>query len=135
MKNLQDPTNNAFVTNLFESAKRNRYKQVVKKQPVTPELLVTLCDKYSESTDILVVRDLCMILLGFSAFLRYDEISNVRCNDIRLEDSHFCLNIKKAKRINTDLETRLLFPRDTLLHVRIQCCCAIRALLIRPFPV
>ena len=97
MKNLQDPTNNAFVTNLLESAKRNRYKQVVKKQPVTPELLVTLCDKYSESTDVLVVRDLCMILLGFSAFLRYDEISNVRCNDIRIDDSHFCLNIRKSK--------------------------------------
>ena len=97
MKNLQDPTNNAFVTNLLESAKRNRSKPIVKKQPVTPELLVCLCEKYSESTDVLVVRDLCMIVLGFSAFLRYDEISNVRCNDIKIEDTYFCLNIRKSK--------------------------------------
>ena len=97
MENLQDPTNNAFVTTLLELAKRNRSKPIVKKQPVTPELLVCLCEKYSESTDVLVVRDLCMIVLGFSAFLRYDEISNVCCNDIGKEDTYFCLNIRKSK--------------------------------------
>ena len=69
----------------------------MKKQPVNPELLLTLCEKYSECTDILIVRDLWMIVLGFSAFLRYEEISNVRCNDIRIEDSHFCMNIRKSK--------------------------------------
>ena len=58
MENLQDPTNNVFVTNLLESAKRNRSERIVKKQHVTPELLVCLCEKYSESTDVLVVRDL-----------------------------------------------------------------------------
>ena len=97
MKNLQDPTNNSFVTNLLESSKRIRYKHVVKKQPVTPDILVSLCEKYSASTDVLIVRDLCMIVLGFSAFLRYDEISNIRCNDIRMEDDYFILNIRKSK--------------------------------------
>ena len=49
---------------------------------MTPDILVSLCENHSASTDVLIVRDLCTIVLGFSAFLRYDEMSNIRCNDI-----------------------------------------------------
>lgn len=97
LKNLKDPTNNAFVTNLLETSKRSQTKHVLKKQPVTPDILVSLCDKYSQSSDVLIIRDLCMIVLGFSAFLRYDEISSIHCNDIRIENSYFSLYIRKSK--------------------------------------
>jgi integrase len=38
-----------------------------------------------------------MILLGFAGFLRYDELSSLRCNDIFFHDDHFCLKIRKSK--------------------------------------
>ena len=45
LKNLNDPTNNDFITILLESAKRSRTKQTVKNQPITTDLLVSLCEK------------------------------------------------------------------------------------------
>ena len=38
-----------------------------------------------------------MILLGFSGFLRFDELSSLRCNDISIFDSYFILKIRKSK--------------------------------------
>ena len=97
LKNCTDPTNNAFVRNLLESAKRSQTKHSTKKQPFTSESLISLCMKYADSTDVLIVRDLCMIVLGFSAFLRYDEISNIHCNDVTIYDDYFSLYIHKSK--------------------------------------
>lgn len=97
LKNLPDPTNNMFVNNLVEAAKRTLSKPVQKKDPITTDMLITLCTKYEDSRDILVVRDLCMILVAFSAFLRYDELSNLRCNDIIMHDEYFSISIKKSK--------------------------------------
>lgn len=88
LKNLPDPTNNMFVTNLLESAKRTQSRSANKKEPVSSEMLISLCLKYRESVDILIVRDLCMILVGYCAFLRYDEISSLHCNDIAFFDNH-----------------------------------------------
>ena len=97
LRNLQDPTDNLFVKNLLESAKQTARKEVNRKSPVTSQMLIELCDKYIESTDILVVRDLCMILLGYSGFLRYEEIRNLRCTDITFHDDFFSLCISKSK--------------------------------------
>ena len=47
--------------------------------------------------DLLVVRDLCMTLLSFAGFLRYDEISSLICKDVKLFDDHISLNIYTKK--------------------------------------
>lgn len=36
-----------------------------------------------------------MILLAFAAFLRYDDLCSLRCNDIVFYDDHLSLNISK----------------------------------------
>lgn len=97
LKNLADPTDNMFVKNLLEASRRRLTRTVNKKEPVTSEMLIDLCLKYADSTDVLVVRDLCMIVIGFCAFLRYNEIQNLRCNDITFHDDHFSLRIQKSK--------------------------------------
>lgn len=97
LNNLPDPTDNVFVRNLVDSAKRTLSQPVNKKQPVTKDMLLELCSKYETSTDVLIIRDLCMLLLGFSAFLRYDELRNVHCNDIKFNDNHFSIHIRKCK--------------------------------------
>ena len=38
-----------------------------------------------------------MILLSFCGFLRYDEISSLRCNDVQIFYSYFILKINKSK--------------------------------------
>ena len=55
---------------------------VTKKDVVTSDMLVELCTFDDENnSDILHVRDLCMILIAYSGFLRYDELRNLKyCN-------------------------------------------------------
>ena len=60
-------------------------------------MLIELCDKYVESNDPIEIRTLCMITTAFAGFLRYDELSSIRCNDIVIHPDYFIINIKKSK--------------------------------------
>ena len=92
-----DPTNNGFVQNLVESAKRLLSKKVVKKDVVTTSMLKELCLIYQDSNDIGDIRDLCMILVGFAGFLRYDEIRNLKCCHVKMFENHFSIQIESSK--------------------------------------
>lgn len=56
-----------------------------------------MCDIYADSTNLLEVRDSCMILLSFSGFLRYEELSSLRCSDITFLDGYVKIFINKSK--------------------------------------
>ena len=92
-----DPTDNGFVKGLLESAKRLRSQPVKRKDVVDSEVLIQLCDQYIINANLMDVRDLSMILLGYSGFLRFDEISNLHVNDISFEENYMVLNIRKSK--------------------------------------
>ena len=92
-----DPTNNAFVKNLVESAKRHAKPVRRRKEPVTKEMLISLCGKFKDSNGLMTIRDLTMILLAFSSFLRFDELSQLRCKDIIVKEDHLCIKIGKSK--------------------------------------
>ena len=94
---LEDPTNNAFVKNLLESAKRLRGRKIVKKDVLTSDMIIELCDKFLDSNDLLVVRDLSMITLAFAGFLRYDELSSIQCRDITFFSDYMRIVIEKSK--------------------------------------
>lgn len=97
VNDFQDPTENAFVKSLVESAKRLRSVPVKKKDIVDSEMLKQLCDLYKESNDLGSIRDLSMILCGYSGFLRFSEISELRCNDLVFHEDHVVLKITKSK--------------------------------------
>jgi hypothetical protein len=72
-----------FVKKLLESAKQTHVKVVNRKEPLNAEVLINICNEFKNSKDILIVRDLCIIHLGFSGFLRFDEFSPLKCNDVK----------------------------------------------------
>ena len=43
---FDDPTQNSFILSLQEAAKRTAYRKVHKKEPVTTDMLIELCQKY-----------------------------------------------------------------------------------------
>lgn len=92
-----DPTENGFVSNLLESAKRLRSRKVVKKDAVSSNMLKDLCLKYKDSEDLLQIRDLAMILIAFAGFLRYDELRNLKCRNVHFFEEYFCLQIESSK--------------------------------------
>ena len=97
INNLSDPTENSFVKNLLEAAKRLRSTPVKKKKTIDTELLQELCELDKDIIDVADLRDLTMILLGYSVFLRFSELSDLKCSDVKFEDSHFVLHIRKSK--------------------------------------
>ncbi|XP_045156891.1 uncharacterized protein LOC123523240 [Mercenaria mercenaria] len=95
---FQDPTENVVVKSMPEYAKRLNSKPTTKKDVITTEHLIELCNMFSESTDVIVLRDLTMILLSYAVFfLRFDEVSELRCSDIDIKDRYISLFIKKSK--------------------------------------
>lgn len=97
MNGLSDPTENGFVKNLQEAARRLRSTKTIKKDAVTSQMLIELCDIFSENEDLLVLRDLSMILIGFAGFLRFDELVELKCNDISFQDNYLVIQIRKSK--------------------------------------
>ena len=97
LSGYESPTTHPFIKNLMESTKRSFGKPVQRKEPVTPEMLLSLCSKYKDTSDITAIRDIAMITLAFSAFLRYDELSKLKCNQVHFYDEHVTLNIEFSK--------------------------------------
>ncbi|XP_052063214.1 uncharacterized protein LOC127702933 [Mytilus californianus] len=97
MSNFADPTKNSYLHSLQESAKRVATVKKHKKDPVSLDMLLQLCRMFSNNQDLLVVRDLAMILLSFAGFLRYDEISSLLCKNVKVKSDYLILYIEKSK--------------------------------------
>ena len=108
---FDDPTENSFIKNLQGTAKRLNNNPVVKKDPVSTQMLVDLCTIYKDSSDLFVVRDLAMILIGFSGFLRFDELSNLKCRDITIFDYYLKILIPLSKTDQYRHDNELLISR------------------------
>ncbi|KAK3086232.1 hypothetical protein FSP39_015566 [Pinctada imbricata] len=120
---LADPTENSYVKSLQDAAKRIATPVAVKKDPVTPEMLTELCKFYSDCNDLLIVRDIAMILISFSAFLRYDELSHLKCSDLSIHDSYISIHIERSK---TD---RFRQGDEVLVSKGSTCACPVQALI------
>lgn len=92
-----DPTKNSYVTSLQEAAKRKASRAINKKEPISKGVLIELCDKYIDDSDLLIVRNLTMILFCFAGFLRFDEVSSLKFKDVHVYDEYIVLNIQKSK--------------------------------------
>ena len=88
INNLQDPTDNQEVKSMLECAKRVNSRPVTKKDILNTDSLIRLCDMFSDSIDVTVLGDLSMILLSYAGFLRFDEVSSLRCYDVSFFDDH-----------------------------------------------
>ncbi|MCG7875781.1 MAG: tyrosine-type recombinase/integrase [Candidatus Thiodiazotropha endolucinida] len=94
---FSDPTSNGWVKSLLEAGKRLNSNPIKKKDTVDSEMLISLCDKFRDTSDVLYLRDITMILLGYAGFLRFSEISQLKCNDIEFKEDYFILYIRKSK--------------------------------------
>lgn len=55
-------------------------------------MLIELCKQLSDSKDLLIVRNLTMILFSFAGFIRFDELSSLVFNE-----DHLVIFIRKSK--------------------------------------
>lgn len=88
---MPDPTKNSFVSSLQEAARRKASRPVQRKEPISKEMIIELCNKFEECNDILIVRNMLMILFGFAGFLRFDEISALTFGDVKMFEDYLVL--------------------------------------------
>ena len=94
---LQDPTDYMFVKKILDAGKRLRSIPVKKKGVINREMLKQLCEIYKCSCDRVDIRDLAMIMIGYAGFLRFNEMSELRCKYVVFHGDHLVLKIRKKK--------------------------------------
>ena len=91
------PTDSVLVKNVLEGAKRHLCVPTNKKEPITPELLKCMFDKFYCVGSVYNQRLICACLLAYAGFLRISELLNLRRCDIQFFRSHASVFIQKSK--------------------------------------
>ena len=94
---LNSPTDHPVVQSTLEGAKRKLGRPVNPKEPISLELVETLCVNYASSSSLRHLRFLVILLLGYAGFLRVDELHSLRVGDISIVDDHMAISVRKRK--------------------------------------
>lgn len=98
MAGLHNPCKSDFLRNIVESAKRTLSRTIKKKEPISPDLMKMLFQRFDTCDSTLKdLRLLVMCSLCYTGFLRYDELSNIRSNNLTFHKEHVDIFIIKSK--------------------------------------
>lgn len=119
---LENPCNSGLLKHILEAGKRKLKKPIVKKEPVTNDMMMKLCSKYAaDDSSLPNLRIAAICVTAYYGFLRFNELSNLRCHEVKFctqgETSFVELYISQSK---TDIY------RDgakVLLAATRNCCC------------
>ena len=79
---LPNPCESNLVKGVLESAKRSFSRPVVKKEPVTPDMIFNICQKYaSVNASLSDLRTAAICVTGYVGFLRFNELAYLHCCD------------------------------------------------------
>ena len=93
-----DPCHSSLVIQIREGVLRECRKPTIKKEPILPHHLLLLTEKYGNNESCLPdLRILTICLLGYSGFLRFSEIVNIKRSDISFHDQHVSIFISRSK--------------------------------------
>ena len=93
---LVSPTSSIIVVETMNGLKRKLAKPTVHKEPFSLENIFSIIS-IMDSSSLKDVRNTAIIILGFYAFLRVDEIRKLRCSNVILHPSHLELSICQSK--------------------------------------
>jgi len=97
MANCHSPTKSHFVKTVLQGLQRNLAKPVTKKRPVTAEMLNIIVDNAEESGSLTDCWLATVCVVSYAAFLRFDELVNIKAVDITFYDDHMSINIPGSK--------------------------------------
>ena len=93
---LRPLTEECAMKAVLEGLRRRLARPVTKKEPVTVDDLKKIVES-SNLASLSDVRTATICLLSFAAFLRYDEMAELRCSDVELNHDHVKLKIRRRK--------------------------------------
>ena len=90
-------TESPFVRATISGLKRKLAKPRVKKEPVTSDMLLAVVESLGQQPSLSNVRLATGMLLGYAAFLRYDEMAKLKCADIAINAEAMTVSISSSK--------------------------------------
>ena len=92
----------------MEASKRQPCPVRNRKDPISREILISLCDKFKDCNDVIHVRDISIILLSFAVFFRFKEVSALKLEDVKFKDMIFRILswLKNSSRLEKVAGTR-----------------------------
>ena len=94
---LPSPANDPFVQAVLGGLRRMLASPTVKKRPFTSEMLSDMVQACQPDPSLGDLRLLAACLLGFAAFLCYDELSKLRCEDLVFTPKFLQIKIRSSK--------------------------------------
>ena len=96
---LSNPCESNLVKGILESAKRSLSRPMVKKEPVTPDMIFNICQKFvSLYASLSDLRTAAICVTAYAGFLRFSELAYLRCCDVKFcDDKYVELFIAKSK--------------------------------------
>ena len=91
---MPNPCDSKFLKLVLEGCKRWVSSSISHRNrlPILPDHLQKLVSQFASSgASCCDIRDVSLCLVAFSAFLRYDEISNIKWCDVDIKDQYFSL--------------------------------------------
>ena len=94
---LASPPSHPFVKATLEGLQRSLAKPVVKKEPITLEILDAMVHDANKSGSLSDLRLVTACLLSFAGFLRFDEMINLRPCDFTFSEEMLKIHIVRSK--------------------------------------
>ena len=94
---FESPVADPFVKATLDGLQRLLAKPVIKKKPITVEMLEALVKNAQETNSLSDLRLATACLLSFAGFLRFNELVNLRPADISMEDNMMRIHIVRSK--------------------------------------
>ena len=94
---LASPSTHPFVKVTLEGLQRSLAKPVVKKEPITVEMLDAIVQDAERSGTLSDLRLATACLLGFAGFLRFDELIHLRPCDFTVTEEMMKIKIIRSK--------------------------------------
>ena len=92
-----NPCSDKLLNTILEGGRRILSKPIKKKEPITADILKLIVSRFGSEFDLSKLRVCVLCLLGFSGFLRYSELSNIRRNNIVIHDTHLEILVENSK--------------------------------------
>jgi hypothetical protein len=98
MAGLHNPCKSDLLRNIVESAKIMLSRSIKKTEPASPDLMKMFFQRFDTCYSTLKdLRLLGVCYLCYTGFLRYDELSNIRSNNLTFHKEHVDMFIIKSK--------------------------------------
>ena len=95
---VEDPADHPLVKQTLAGARRILAHKTTKKEPITPEILHRMYERFiTPAAELPAVRTMTICLLGYAGFFRFSELASLRECDVVFYDNHMEVFVESSK--------------------------------------